>query len=482
MTPRRALRGLPALRLPRTRASTTWRALRGGAPPRPDRGRARGPARGGAAGGRPGRARGRRDRRAWSRRHRRPQGGEPTTRSARAGQRQATHRAAARLQVGEIELVRPTSRTSTPSSAILPRARAAAGDGADESFACAVGRSPLARPASRAAKRRIARARFSGRAEATATHRPRGRRLRRRPDGHGRGRSDPTFEIDVPRVTEIDGFTPGRLRQHALRGGRASRSSVRWLRLRADEGRRATAAGVRGPLPAGADASRRPARRRSPLAASSRLRSSVADDLDRGDSAPGPLAAAGGDGPEPPPIREIKPLSRSTARSPGCGSRARLRWCWRRPPRIACWLRRRRAPGEEAPPAPADPGARGGARGARPPRRRGAGRAMPRCGATTSRCRRSCAPTSRSASDLNATDLTTEEIARRCSGSSPCPTSALSSCARSSTTADLVKFASHRPPERRSTAILGGRASSSRRRGRVEAAPATVETAAREAA
>ncbi len=394
------------------------------------------------------RAAGRRDRRGGVARHLRSQGGgrlrgARAPRARRSAPSCCAPAASARSSCG------PTSPTSTPSSATSARA-SGGGGGGGEAGASRGRRRGVALLVGCGQERRGGEAALQGRAEATAT-------IDREDVAFGDDltltlevRSDPAFEIELPRTTEVDGLPPGRLRQHPLGvGRRADRAAVAPPARRAR--RPADAPRVRGALSAGAggrlgsrrdrrrDGEAAPAltgRRSRPRRSRSRCARSCRRAISRRQ------------------IREIKPLQPIDRARP---------WLW-----IA---------GAIALVLAAGGGARvlAGRRVARRTRRR---RRRRRCPRTRSRWRRSTAwPPSEPVGDaavrryyfalseivrayiegrfgLNATDLTSEEIVASLDRLDLPDERTPSACARSSPTPTRVKFAAHRPQRAEIGAVL----------------------------
>ena len=162
-------------------------------------------------------------------------------------------------------------------------------------------------------------------------------------------RSDPALEIDVPRVTEIAGFRfldSGSTRSEE--GGVAIER--RWLRLRAEHKGKQTLPGfdVRyRPAPAGAMPGGAPPPAGAAGNAPWKTTSTAPIELDVRSLLPA--------GDQPPQIRDIKPLQPIDRPRPWLWIAGAVAVVLAVAAAIAYWLRRRRGPEAEAPPAPPIP-------------------------------------------------------------------------------------------------------------------------------
>jgi hypothetical protein len=287
-------------------------------------------------------------------------------------------------------------------------------------------------------------------------------------------RSDPTFEIDVPRVTEIAGFRfldSGSTRSEE--GGAAIER--RWLRLRAEQAGKQTlpAFEVRyRPAPAGTVPGAAPPVAGAAAEAPWKTISTTPIELDIQSLLPA--------GDQPPEIRDIKPLQPIDRPQPWLWIAGAIAVVVAAAAAIAYWLRRRRGPEAEAPPAPPIPA------------HVVALAALDRLAAEEpvgdAAVRRYYFALSEIVRayiegrfGLNATDLTTEEIVRAL-GQLPLPAERALELRAFLHDTDAVKFASHRPPRPEYASILGWARGFVEATKPVEADPSTAGTAARESA
>jgi hypothetical protein len=238
-------------------------------------------------------------------------------------------------------------------------------------------------------------------------------------------RSDPTFEIEVPRTTEFDGF---RFLDSGSTHSEADGVAIerRWMRLRAEKTGRNTLPAFEvkyRPAPAGG----RPGGD-APAARSGdapwKTTSTASIELDVQSHLPA--------GDEPPQIRDIKPLQEIDRPQPWLWIAVAIAAVLAIAAAVAYWLRRRRGSEVAAPPAPPIP-AHVVALAALDRLAAEEPGGTPRCAATTSRCPRSCARTSRAASGSTPPISRPRRSFPR-SVSSLCPQSVRSSCGRSCTT------------------------------------------------
>ena len=287
-------------------------------------------------------------------------------------------------------------------------------------------------------------------------------------------RSDPTFEIDVPRVTEIAGFRfldSGSTRSEE--GGVAIER--RWLRLRAEHAGKQTLpafevrfrpapAGVMpgaAPPPAGASAN-------SPwkTTSTSPIELDVSSHLPADD--------------QPPQIRDIKPLQPIDRPQPWLWIAGAVALVLAVAAAVAYWLRRRRGPETEAPPAPPIP-----AHVVALAALERLAAEEPVGDAAVRRYYFALSEIVRAYIEgrfgLNATDLTTEEIVPAL-GQLALPHERALELRAFLYDTDAVKFASHRPPRPEITGIVGWARLFVEETKPVEVEPAAADTAPRESA
>jgi hypothetical protein len=287
-------------------------------------------------------------------------------------------------------------------------------------------------------------------------------------------RSDPTFEIDVPRVTEIAGFRfldSGSTRSEE-RGVAIER---RWLRLRAEQAGKQTlpAFDVRyRPAPAGVMPGAAPPAPGAAGNAPWKTTSTTPIELDIRSHLPA--------GDQPPQIRDIKPLQPIERPQPWLWIAVAVLVVLAVAAAIAYWLRRRRGPRAEAPAAPPVPAhvvalAALERLAAEEPV---GDAAVRRYYFTLSEIVRAYIE---GRFGLNATDLTTEEIVPLI-GQLALPNERALELRAFLYDTDAVKFASHRPPRPEIAGILGWARRFVEETKPVEMEPAGADATSRESA